>query len=356
MDKPERYKTYNEIFDQKRSIRNAFEKYKGLFCNFNYDGSVMFEDEDIVTVFTGCGSSYYLGQCLSSAFNRVTSQYSIAIPASEVYLSHDCYLKKHRRYRLVSISRSATTSETVEASKFFKNEIGGDVIAISCCSVPPLNQIADLVLFEDSGMDESIVMTKSFSTMLFMGLMLTAYIGRDRGLCAQFEKAVDKLARVVDESTDIALDLCNSFRPDQIFLLGNGPFYGISSEGMLKAKEMSLTSSENYHFLEIRHGPMSMVDTKTLIVGLLSKNNTGYQVSLLKDMKEIGAKIFIICDEPDDLGRFKPDWSFFIKSGLSDEVNCLLSMPSLQFLALYHSLNKGLDVDKPRNLVKVVRI
>lgn len=121
MDDPRKYKTFEEIFDQKRSVKNAFEKYRGLFCDFKAEGSGMLDDEGVITIFTGCGSSYYLSQCLSSIFNKITRQYSVAILASEVYLSPEYYLKKGTKYRLVPISRSATTSETVEiANNFFK--------------------------------------------------------------------------------------------------------------------------------------------------------------------------------------------------------------------------------------------
>jgi len=357
MNKPKQYLTYNEIFDQKNSIRKAFKKYSSAFSDFSKEENwLLDEDEENTTVFTGCGSSYYLSQCLSACFNKFTKYASFTMPASEVFISSDSYFKKDKKYILVPISRSATTTETVEASRFFKDKIGGKIISINCRLKPPLSKIADMLLFEESAMDESIVMTKSFSTMLFIGLMMTAYVGKHDKLRLEIEQAADMIGKIVDDSSANTINICKSFKPQKVFFLGNGPFFGISSEAMLKMKEMSLTSSENYHFLEFRHGPMSMVDKDTMMVGLISKNGAKHQVSVLSDMKKIGAKVFVICDKPEDIGGFSPDWAFFIRSGMLDEVNCLLALPSLQFLALYHSVNKGLDVDKPRNLVKVVKI
>lgn len=357
MNKPEKFATYHEIFGQKESIKSAYDKYRDFLCNFNKNKHEIFEDnEKITTVFTGCGSSYYLSQCISASFNKITGHPSFAMPASEIFLSADNYLRKSHKYRLVSISRSATTSETVEASRFFKNKVGGKVVAISCRSLPPINEIADLILYEESSMEESVVMTKSFSTMLFIALMITACIGSSRSLFGELEIVVREIERVINESSKLSFEISDSIDVDRLFYLGNGPFYGISSEGMLKAKEMSLTFSENYHFLELRHGPMSMVTDSSLIIGLVSKNNPQYQISVLGDMKALGAKIMTISDDVEQLGNLKPDYSYFLKAGLSDEASCVLIMPFLHFFAFYRAIKKGLDVDKPRNLVQVVQL
>ncbi|MCL5985653.1 MAG: SIS domain-containing protein [Actinobacteria bacterium] len=357
MNKHEKFATYNEIFGQKESIKSAFDKYRDFLCNFNKNKYETFEDnESITTVFAGCGSSYYLSQCISASFNKITGHPSYAVPASEIFLSADNYLRKSHKYRLITVSRSATTSETVEASRFFKNKVGGKVVAISCRSLPPINEIADLILYEESSMEESVVMTKSFSTMLIIALMITAHIGNSKSLFGEIGAVVKEIKRVINESSKLSLEISDSIEIDRLFYLGNGPFYGISNEGMLKAKEMSLTFSESYHFLELRHGPMSMVTDSSLIIGLVSKNNPQYQVSVLRDMKALGAKIMTISDDVEQLGNFKPDYSYFLKTGLSDEVSCVLVMPFLQFFAFYCAIKKGLDVDRPRNLVQVVRL
>jgi glucosamine--fructose-6-phosphate aminotransferase (isomerizing) len=140
----------------------------------------------------------------------------------------------------------------------------------------------------------------------------------------------------------------------QVFFLGSGARYGLACEAMLKLKEMSLTTSEAYHFLEFRHGPKSMVDEETFLVGLLSDVAREAEMAVLREMKELGAKILILTEDGDGLAW--ADHLVCFESGLPELARLPLYLPVLQLFAYHRAVGKGLNPDAPRHLDAVVQL
>ena len=112
-------------------------------------------------------------------------------------------------------------------------------------------------------------------------------------------------------------------------------------------KEMSLTHSEPFHFMEFRHGPKSMVTPQALVIGLRSTQNGPYETAVLEDVKALGGRVLDIAE--DGLGvRFA--------SGLDEAVRNVLYLPVGQLIAFERSLSKGLNPDCPTNLETVVKL
>jgi len=112
-------------------------------------------------------------------------------------------------------------------------------------------------------------------------------------------------------------------------------------------KEMTLTHSEPFHFLEFRHGPMSMVNENAVVVGLLSDANRVHEVKVLSEMAGLGGTVAV-------LGESDADVQF--ESEIPESVRGVLYLPVLQLLAFYRSLAKGLNPDRPTNLTAVVKL
>ena len=140
----------------------------------------------------------------------------------------------------------------------------------------------------------------------------------------------------------------------RFFFLGSGPNYGLACETMLKMKEMSLSYSEAYHFMEFRHGPKSMVDRSSLVVGLVSEEAREQEIAVLKEMQELGATILALADYEFGLEEF--DHIVAFKSGTSDWARGVLYLPLLQLLAYHRAMAKGLDPDHPAHLDAVVKL
>ncbi len=134
---------------------------------------------------------------------------------------------------------------------------------------------------------------------------------------------------------------------DRFYFLGSGPRYGLACETNLKMKEMTLTDSEPFHFLEFRHGPISMVDSTTMVIGLLSEVNQVYEIAVLEDARQLGGQILT-------LGEANMDIEF--SAQLPEPVRNVLYLPVLQLLAYYRALAKGLNPDRPHNLEMVIKL
>ena len=119
---------------------------------------------------------------------------------------------------------------------------------------------------------------------------------------------------------------------------------------------MSLSYSEAYHPLEFRHGPMSMVNERALVVALLSDTGLTEELHVLRDMKELGARTLALVEDGSAFAGWHADHVIELRSGLDEWQREPLYLPVIQRLAYYRAVAKGLDPDQPRNLTAVVEL
>ena len=343
--------TWQEISSQPKTWRltaNRFNKIKTSLAD--YLASVKFNQILVI----GCGSTYYLSQTVA----KLISEYS-GIPANSSP-SSDLYFFPHMTAPsgtlLVALSRSGTTTETIWALERFREEIGGPSIVVTCYPDKGIANLADFVLAAPDAQERSIAQTRSFSSMLLLSYGLVSQLADDPEIWEQTEKLPDRMEDIVKDMGVIPQKIGEQLDIDHYVFLGSGPFYGLANEAMLKTKEISLTYSEGYHSLEVRHGPMSMVNDRTLVVGLLSDTGQNEQVNVLEDMKELGAKTLIIAENSSRFSGFIPDYQIELNSGLEEWVRGPLYLPILQRIVYHRAITKGLDPDKPTNLEAVVKL
>jgi glucosamine--fructose-6-phosphate aminotransferase (isomerizing) len=304
-------------------------------------------------IFTGCGSTYYLSRSAAEIFKGETGALVSAYPASDVYLFPDIVLAKGASRTLVTISRSGKTSETLRAADQFHSRDTGPVFAITCYEESPLVKKASVSFIAREAHEKSVAQTRSFSSMLVAAQGLAALLA-GRPLSKRFLQLPVLGADLISSHHELSRRLGSDPAIERFFFLGSGPLYGLACEAMLKMKEMSLSYSEAFQFLEFRHGPMSMVNKDTLIVGLLSEVAFEHEARLLADMRKLGAKIFAVT--PIELSKDQVDYQVALPGGLSDLERGALYLPLLQLLAFYRSVSKGLNPDKPINLTAVVNL
>jgi glutamine---fructose-6-phosphate transaminase (isomerizing) len=153
--------------------------------------------------------------------------------------------------------------------------------------------------------------------------------------------------RLFAEYESFAKEIGENKTFDRFYFLGSGFRYGLACEANLKMKEMTLTHSEPFYFLEFRHGPMSMVNEHTAVVGLLSEKDSEHECAVLNELKRLGGKIFTLCESNADVN---------FESRVPESVRGVLYLPVLQLMAFYRSLAKGLNPDRPKNLTAVVQL
>jgi glucosamine--fructose-6-phosphate aminotransferase (isomerizing) len=299
-------------------------------------------------LFTGCGSTYYLALSAAALTQALTGRPSRAFPASELWLSpKTCYTVG--RTLLVAVSRSGETTETLRACQAFIAEGRGDLITLCCYPDLPLAGMGTFNLVLPSGQEQSVVQTRAFSS-LFLGTVALACLWAHRDdLFDSLSRLPEAGRRILEEYASLAAELGVDGGLDRFYFLGSGPRLGLACELSLKMKEMSLSHSEPFHFLEFRHGPKSMVTSRALVVGLRSSANAGPESAVLEDVARLGGRILAMGEESANGGR-----AVAFRSGLDEAVRDVLYLPVGQLIALERSLSKGLNPDRPTNLDTVV--
>jgi len=331
------YHTYNEIKSQTQAWAQALDV-------VNASRLPKAGDYDQV-IFTGCGSTYYLSLSAAALYQELTGRAARAVPGGELLLNSQTILTNQKTL-LVAISRSGTTTETVKAVERFNNEKRGDIVVISNYD-EILSRIANVNIVIDKGQEESVAQTRSFASMyVAVSAFCARMAGRDDLLIAMTDlpKAGDCL---MEKYESYAKKIGENLDFDRFYFLGSGIRYGLACEVNLKMKEMTLTHSEPFHFMEFRHGPMSMVNENALVVGLLSDVNRVHEARVLSEMKMLGGTVAAF-------GESDADVCF--ESNIPESVRGVLYLPILQLMAFYRSVAKGLNPDRPTNLTAVVKL
>jgi glutamine---fructose-6-phosphate transaminase (isomerizing) len=298
-------------------------------------------------IFTGCGSTYYLAEAAAGLVTELSGLPARGMPASELWLYQRSAYPAGKKTLLVAVSRSGETTETIRACESFLKNKRGTLLTLSCYEGRELAGMGHLNLVFPSGMEESVAQTRAFSTLFVACSVLAAqWAGRD-DLSPEFARLPEVGKHVVNDYAKLAHQLATDPALDRFYFLASGPRRGLASELSLKMKEMSLSHSEPFHFMEFRHGPKSMVSKNALVIGLLSETNRAAEIAVLNEMEAMGAQILSMADQG---ARVE------FLAGLPEAVQSVLYLPAGQMLAFERSISKGLDPDRPTNLSTVVRL
>jgi glutamine---fructose-6-phosphate transaminase (isomerizing) len=300
-------------------------------------------------LFTGCGSTYYLSLAAAALFQEFTGRIARAIPGGELLLNPSTAVTDSSAgdTLLVAISRSGSTTETVRAVEQFKQQKRGPVIVITNYGDQPLAGLADLSLVIEKGQEESVAQTRSFASMYVAATALAVLASGDEQLLKKMAELPAAGRKLLETYEPVARKFGENPAYDRFYFLGSGSRYGLACEVNLKMKEMTLTHSEPFHFLEFRHGPMSMVTDSAVVAGLLSEKNFNHESAVLSEMQAKGGSLLTLAESGAMVS---------FESGIPESIRGVLYLPILQLMAFYRSLAKGLDPDRPNNLTAVVKL
>jgi glutamine---fructose-6-phosphate transaminase (isomerizing) len=294
-------------------------------------------------IFTGCGSTYYLGVIGANLLQAATGVPARAVSASELLLFPETNFFKHRKTLLICVSRSGTTRETVEAARLFRQHSTGVLAVVTCDSQSPLAQAADMLLAIDAAQEQSRVQTRSFSSMaVLVTAMAALFTGRDWQALNALPAALEGL---MDRSQAIVQQIGEDTSITQFAFLGSGAQYGLACEAMLKMTEMSRVFSVSYHILEYLHGPRYAADAHTIIVGLVSNSAYTEEVNALKPLRQRGARVLALADERHQEDIAELDYWIALDSGTPEWGRTILYLPPLQMIGWHQAVQRGFDPD-----------
>ncbi len=305
-------------------------------------------------LFVGCGSSYYLALAAAASWNAITRMRARAIPASELLLFPELVLAGVGETAAVVISRSGQTSEAVRAAQLLERERNIRVLAVTGTPNQPLERSATATLPLLPCEEQSMVMTRSFSSMLLGLQYLAACQAEDRAFAESLSRLPATADRVMSDLHRRIREFVMAGQFADYVCLGQGALYGLACETALKVTEMSVSYAQSFHTLEFRHGPKSIVGPETLVIFLLSEQGYDAECDVLREIKGLRGTTLAIANRADESARNASDLLIELNSDLPPLAHLAAYIFAGQLVGLYTGLKKGLDPDNPRHLSRVV--
>jgi glucosamine--fructose-6-phosphate aminotransferase (isomerizing) len=344
-------KTQNEILSQPGCWEECFS---ALDESAQLEQAAKWDAADAEHVFVGCGSSYYISQAAAASWGLITGRRAWAVPASEVLLYSDLVLNGPAKCQPVLVSRSGQSSEVVRAAQYLEQTKNLRTLAISCSEGHPLEEICAFTIHLLPADEQSVVMTRSFTSMLLGLQSLAAYVACRKDITRGLRQLPPAVKPILDSVNPRIQEFVKAKAFSDYVFLGQGPFFGIASEGQLKIKEMSCSYAQVFHTLEFRHGPKAIVGPETLITFLLSETGYAAEREVLEEMKELGGTTLVIANQADAVVRRNADFLVELKLDVPECARLAAYLVTCQLLGLYTGLKKGYDIDRPRNLSRAV--
>ena len=315
------------------------------------------------------GASRHAGLC-----GKLMIEELAGIPVEVEHASEYGYRKptNGRGSLVIAITQSGETADTTAAQRAAK-ENGMKTLSISNVVDSTISREADANFFTRAGKELAIPATKSFTTQLTALYMLALYLAAQKATLSATEvkakvQALSTLPDLIERSLDRfnteAEAISADYYADQTFVfLGRGVHYPIALEGALKLKEISYVHAEGYPTGEFRHGPTALITETLPVVAIVTYDRRDPEsvvryeksLALIEEIRHISKRQILLASEGDETVR-KMGVATFSLPHIEELLLPIMEVVPLQFLAYHIALRNGLDVDRPRNLVKSVTV
>lgn len=350
-----------EIYEQPTSIRETIgskfsENSKCEFEKLNFSKEYLSSINKIYIV--ACGTAMHAGLVAKNAIEKLCKINTEVDIASEFRYREPLIDSKTL---CIFISQSGETADTIAALKLSKQK-GAKTIAISNVIGSSITRESDYSLYTHAGPEIAVASTKAYTSQVILLVILAIYfaeiLGIEEKALTNLKKEILELPKKIEETLSVSESVKNIaktiFQEKDIFFLGRGIDEAVAREGCLKLKEISYIHSESYPAGELKHGPIALIENGITVIGILTDSNlVEKSISNLQEVITRGAKTLVITNQKLNKDLF----DFVIEIPETNSfVSPILSIIPLQLLSYYISKEKGLDVDKPRNLAKSVTV
>ena len=352
-----------EIHEQPKAVRDTINSVlKDGRIDFSEVG---LSDEDIKKIrniyIVACGSAYHVGMAVQYVIEELTSL-SVRVELASEFRYRKMKLREDSL--VIIISQSGETADSLAALKMAKAS-GAKTLGIVNVVGSSIAREADNVFYTLAGPEISVATTKAYSCQLAAGYMLAIQFASARGEISEeeYKRLLDELSgipqkieRVLEDKERIQWFAAKFAAVKDAFFIGRGIDYAVGLEGSLKMKEISYIHSEAYAAGELKHGPISLIEDGTLVIGVVTQQALYEKtVSNMVEVKSRGAYLMGLTCYGNYAIEDLADFTVYIPNTDHLFLASLAVIP-LQLLGYYISCAKGLDVDKPRNLAKSVTV
>lgn len=352
------YYMLKEIDEQPAVMRRLVQEYRQADGGIRIDPALVSElaASDRVYI-VACGTSSHAGWAAKRFFEELTQ-----IPV-EIHLSSEF------GYNLPLISKKpffiylSQSGETADSRQVLvkTNELGYPALTITNVAGSTLSREADHTLLLYAGPEIAVASTKAYTAQIAVMALLATAVGRTKGLAKDtnfpvFQElgivasAMESIISEKSHFSDLTAEYLTTTR--NAFYIGRGNDYYVSMEAALKLKEISYIQAEGFAAGELKHGTIALIEEDTPVIGIITDEVTGSHTrGNLKEVESRGAKTLVIASEA--LAKVEDQ---ILLPQVHPYLTSLLAVLPTQLLAYYATLQRGYDVDKPRNLAKSVTV
>ena len=351
-----------EIHEQPEVVKRTLERYtknEDIYFGEEFEKVDFSKIDNIVIV--ACGTAYHAGLQGAYFLKKMAGIRADVDVASEFRYS-DPFIND--KTLAIFVSQSGETLDTLMAMKLAK-ERGAITLALTNVLGSTISREADIVLYTMAGPEISVASTKAYMAQVVLMYIFAAYMGRKNGKIDD-EKYLEYIKTISDFSDKIEIALSDKETLRQLakkvnrcrngFYIGRGIDEKIAKEGSLKMKEVTYIHTEAIAAGELKHGTIALIEPGTLVVAVVTQEDMVEKiVSNIKEIKARGGYVIAITEKEYSQVLEVADDAVFVEN-TSRILAPLLTVVPLQLLAYYTAVEKGLDVDKPRNLAKSVTV
>lgn len=309
-----------------------------------------------------CGSAYHVGMVGKYALEKLLHIPVEACLASEFRYSEPILGESSL---VIVISQSGETLDSMAALREAKRK-DSKVLSIVNVMGSSIARESDYVLYTWAGPEIAVATTKAYTTQMVLLLLLGVYLAKQSGqitqeeyreIIGEFQRLPEQISTVLDNLKDYQKAASRYFNHDSVFYIGRNLDYALGLEGSLKLKEISYIHSESYAAGELKHGTISLIEPGTLVIALaLYEPLAEKTLSNIVEVRSRGAEVIAITTE-NTADLIKDQTSeLFVLPNTHQLLQPVLGVIPLQLFAYYVALNRGCDIDKPRNLAKSVTV
>lgn len=351
-----------EIFEQPTAIRETIGSRlpENEPCNFD---DLKFTKEFLSKInkiyIVACGTAMHAGLSGKIAIERLCN-IPVTVDIASEFRYRNPIIDKNTL--CIYISQSGETADTIAALKLAKSK-GATTLAISNVIGSSITREADYSIYTHAGPEIAVASTKAYTSQVMLLIILAIYFAEILGTTPSSElvklkkdifNLPDKIEEALKSSDKIKTYAKSIYQEKDVFFLGRGIDYNTALEASLKLKEISYIHSEAYAAGELKHGPIALIENGISVISIITdKNLVEKTISNIQEVITRGAKTLVITNQKlpsnniDTIIKI-PDTNTFLSP--------IVAIVPLQLLSYYISKEKGLDVDKPRNLAKSVTV
>ena len=350
-----------EIYEQPTAIRETIGAKLGEGSKCEFD-ELKFTKEYLKSLnkiyLVACGTAMHAGLAAKNMLERICKIPTEVDIASEFRYRDPIVDEKTL---CIFISQSGETADTIAALKLSKGK-GAKTLAISNVIGSSITREADYSIYTHAGPEIAVASTKAYTSQVVLLAILAIYFAETLELTdkniLELKNNILELPSKIEETLKCAEQIKEFghriYQEKDVFFLGRGIDETVAKESALKLKEISYIHADSYPAGELKHGPIALIENDITVISIMTdKNLVEKTVSNIQEVITRGAKTLVVTNQNIDDKMFDtvihiPETNTFISP--------ILSVIPLQLLAYYISKEKGLDVDKPRNLAKSVTV